>query len=153
MYAASAIAANTVARSLAGAAAPLFTNYMFTSLGVGGGGSLVAGVACLLAPIPFAFHRYGRKIREKSRFAPTPEKQPDDKKDEEAAPERASSHIDSSDEDEMALDEEAGVPNQSELEKEIEKERSASRSPAPQEQDADRFIDASGMEKAERISC
>ena len=37
MYAASAIAANTIARSACGAAAPLFTHQMFTALGVGGG--------------------------------------------------------------------------------------------------------------------
>ena len=42
VYAASAIAANTIVRSAVGAAAPLFTNYMFESLGVGGGGSLVS---------------------------------------------------------------------------------------------------------------
>lgn len=74
MYAASALAANTVARSAAGAAAPLFTQYMFDALGVGGGGSLIAGVACLLAPIPFIFYRYGRPIRERSKFAPTSDK-------------------------------------------------------------------------------
>ena len=55
MYAASALAANTVARSACGAAAPLFTQYMFNALGVGGGGSLIGGVAVLLAPIPFIF--------------------------------------------------------------------------------------------------
>lgn len=71
MYAASAIAANTVLRSAAGAAAPLFTRQMFTALGIGGGGSLVGGVGALLAVIPFAFYKYGRKIRERSRFAPT----------------------------------------------------------------------------------
>jgi MFS family permease len=71
MYAASALAANTVIRSAAGAAAPLFTQYMFDALGVGGGGSLVAGVACLLAPIPFVFYKFGGPIRERSKFAPT----------------------------------------------------------------------------------
>ncbi|KAH6867310.1 major facilitator superfamily domain-containing protein [Thelonectria olida] len=72
MYAASAIAANTVARSAAGAAAPLFTDYMFEALGVGGGGSLLGGVATLLAIIPFVFYRYGERIRLNSKFAPTP---------------------------------------------------------------------------------
>lgn len=71
MYAASAIAANTVLRSAAGAAAPLFTRQMFSALGIGGGGSLVGGVGALLAIIPFAFYKYGKKIRERSRFAPT----------------------------------------------------------------------------------
>lgn len=86
MYAASALAANTVARSAAGAAAPLFTQYMFDALGVGGGGSLIAGIACLLAPIPFIFYKYGGPIREKSKFAPTspsrPEPTEEEKEDE-----------------------------------------------------------------------
>ncbi|KAI0380314.1 MFS general substrate transporter [Hypomontagnella monticulosa] len=71
MYAASAIAVNTVCRSAAGAAAPLFTNYMFDALGVGGGGSLIGGVAAVLALIPLAFYKYGERIRVRSRFAPT----------------------------------------------------------------------------------
>ncbi|ORY78951.1 major facilitator superfamily domain-containing protein [Protomyces lactucae-debilis] len=71
-FAASALAANTVARSLAGAAAPLFTRQMFTNLGVGPGASIVGGIACLLAPIPFIFIKYGGPIRERSKFAPTP---------------------------------------------------------------------------------
>ncbi|KAK6065412.1 major facilitator superfamily transporter [Seiridium cupressi] len=73
LYAASAIAANTVARSACGAAAPLFTTYMFDALGVGGGGSLIGGVATLLAFIPFVFYRYGEGIRRRSKFAPTKE--------------------------------------------------------------------------------
>lgn len=44
---------------------------MFGALGIGPGGSLVGGVGALLAIIPFAFYKYGRKIRERSRFAPT----------------------------------------------------------------------------------
>ncbi|GAD94040.1 hypothetical protein FG10098.1 [Paecilomyces variotii No. 5] len=71
MYAASAIAANTIARSACGAAAPLFTHQMFSALGVGGGGSLIGGVATLLAFIPFLFYKYGEQIRAKSKFSPT----------------------------------------------------------------------------------
>lgn len=73
MFAASALAANTVCRSACGAAAPLYTQYMFDALGVGGGGSLIGGVACLLVPIPFIFAKYGGPIRERSPFAPTPQ--------------------------------------------------------------------------------
>jgi len=69
MFAASAMAANTVTRSAAGAAAPFFTNYMFEALGVGGGGSLLDGVTVLLAIIPFVFHRHGAHIRSKSKFS------------------------------------------------------------------------------------
>ena len=83
MYAASAIAANTIARSACGAAAPLFTNQMFSALGVGGGGSLIAGVATLLACIPFLFYKYGKQIRIRSRFAPAPDARKHEKSDEE----------------------------------------------------------------------
>lgn len=72
MYTASAMAANTICRSACGAAAPLYTQYMFNALGVGGGGSLIGGVAVLLAPIPFIFYKYGEPIRKRSKFAPTP---------------------------------------------------------------------------------
>ncbi|KAK5788143.1 hypothetical protein VI817_009101 [Penicillium citrinum] len=85
MYAASAIAANTIARSACGAAAPLFTNQMFSALGVGGGGSLIGGVAALLSIIPFLFYKYGKQIRIRSKFAPTTEKRPQPK-DEESSP-------------------------------------------------------------------
>lgn len=71
MYAASALAANTIARSACGAAAPLFTNQMFDAMGVGGGGSLIGGLAALLGVVPFVFYRYGKGIRMKSKFAPT----------------------------------------------------------------------------------
>ncbi|KAJ5799243.1 MFS general substrate transporter [Penicillium psychrosexuale] len=73
MYAASAIAANTVLRSACAAASPLFTQYMFDALGVGGAGSLIGGVGVLLMPIPFVFYRYGAVIRARSKFAPTDE--------------------------------------------------------------------------------
>ncbi|PNP51373.1 hypothetical protein THARTR1_08023 [Trichoderma harzianum] len=84
MYAASAIAANTIMRSACGAAAPLFTVQMFHSMGVGGGGSLVGGVAAVLAIIPFMFYKYGAAIRARSRFNPKGFKPP--AKDVEAAP-------------------------------------------------------------------
>ncbi|KAI1324661.1 MFS general substrate transporter [Xylariaceae sp. FL0255] len=83
MYAASAIAINTVCRSAAGSSAPLFTDYMFKTLGVGGGGSLIGGVATLLAVIPIAFYKYGEKIRIRSKFAPTDDIHRDDGPDDE----------------------------------------------------------------------
>lgn len=86
MFAASALAANTVCRSACGAASPLFTNYMFDSLGVGGGGSLVGGVAVLLMPIPFIFYKYGGAIRERSKFAPTKPKAVDQEVPQEQEP-------------------------------------------------------------------
>ncbi|EFY93947.1 MFS multidrug transporter, putative [Metarhizium acridum CQMa 102] len=100
MYAASAIAANTIARSASGAAAPLYTNQLFHALGVGGGGSLVAGVATLLAVAPFVFYKYGKPIRVRSKFAPTNTREKARVEDEEANPTdfavQSSSEVDSS---------------------------------------------------------
>lgn len=81
MFAASALAANKVARSACAATAPLFTQYMFNALGVGGGGSLIAGIAVLLAPIPFVFYFKGGAIRRRSKFAPTPDHSKTQEKD------------------------------------------------------------------------
>jgi hypothetical protein len=70
MYAASALAANTILRSGSGAAFPLFTNQMFHNLGIQWGATLVGCIALILAPIPFVFYRYGAWVRTKSKFAP-----------------------------------------------------------------------------------
>lgn len=69
--AASAIAANTFLRSLAGAVFPLFSIYMYDAMGVNWAGTLLGCVAVLLVPIPVIFYKYGAKIRQKSKFAPT----------------------------------------------------------------------------------
>ena len=45
--------------------------YMFDALGVNWAGTLLGCVALVLAPIPFVFWRYGAKIRQRSKFAPT----------------------------------------------------------------------------------
>ncbi|KAL8927791.1 MAG: hypothetical protein Q9208_002207 [Pyrenodesmia sp. 3 TL-2023] len=71
MFAASAIAANTFLRSLAGAVFPLFASYMFRALGVNWAGSLLGFVALALVPIPIIFYKYGARIRARSSFAPT----------------------------------------------------------------------------------
>ena len=74
IYAASAVGANTICRSIFGSVAPLFTEQMcvppdlqiadgpranvlhrFEALGIGPAASLIAGVGCLLAPIPFLY--------------------------------------------------------------------------------------------------
>ncbi|CEN59949.1 hypothetical protein ASPCAL02390 [Aspergillus calidoustus] len=69
IFTASAVAGNTVCRAACGAVAPLFTRSMFVAMGVGPGGSVVAGTALLLAPVPFIFYRYGARIRARSKFA------------------------------------------------------------------------------------
>ena len=71
MFAASAIAANTLLRSLAGAVFPLFATQMFDAMGVNYAGTLLGGVAVLLVPIPVLFYIYGGKIRARSAYAPT----------------------------------------------------------------------------------
>lgn len=71
IYAASAVAANTVLRSACAASLPLFTDYMFNALGVGGAGSLIGGLAVLLLPIPFVFRKYGAALRARSKDATT----------------------------------------------------------------------------------
>jgi len=57
-----------------GAASPLFTQYMYNRLGVGGGGSLIGGLGILLAAVPVMLYKYGARIRARSKFSPTGEK-------------------------------------------------------------------------------
>lgn len=150
MFAASALAANTICRSACGAAAPLFTDFMFEAMGVGGAGSLIAGVACLLAPIPFVFYRYGEPIRKRSKFAPT-EPAPDRPAGEQNEQSPGSRPVSiSSESEELGLDEAQGVAQPGELEKQVEEERAAVGLDPHNRSGEDRFLDASGMEKAER---
>ena len=76
----SAIAANTFLRSIAGAVFPLFATYMFNAIHVNWSGTLLGCVAAVLAPIPFFFWKYGHKLREKSKFAPTMKPKPMEEK-------------------------------------------------------------------------
>lgn len=69
-YAASAVSANTLLRSLLAAGLPLATRPMVTALGVGPSMSLLGGVAALALPVPFLLMRYGVALRKKSKFAP-----------------------------------------------------------------------------------
>lgn len=67
--AASALAANTVARSAFGAGFPLFAAQMYERLGPPGASSLLGGLAVLFAPIPFVLARYGPALRARSTYA------------------------------------------------------------------------------------
>ena len=69
--AASAIAANTFLRSICGGVFPLFATYMFDALHVNWAGTLLACVATVLVPIPIVFWKFGDRIRQRSKFAPT----------------------------------------------------------------------------------
>lgn len=62
-YAASAVAATTVLRSLGGAFLPLAGGPMYASLGLAWGNSLLAFIALATCPLPFIFYRYGEQIR------------------------------------------------------------------------------------------
>ncbi|KAF2120475.1 major facilitator superfamily [Lophiotrema nucula] len=72
MFAASAIAANTFLRSLCGAAFPLFAQQMFQGMGINYAATLLGCIAAVLVPVPVWFYLRGAKLREKSKFAPTP---------------------------------------------------------------------------------
>ncbi|KAF2733225.1 MFS general substrate transporter [Polyplosphaeria fusca] len=64
-FAASAIAAGTVFRSLVGGVIPLFAPGMFERLGYGWGISVFAFVGLTLAPAPLVFFYFGERIRER----------------------------------------------------------------------------------------
>ncbi|BFZ61814.1 hypothetical protein YB2330_002890 [Saitoella coloradoensis] len=68
IYAASAVAANTVLRSLLAAAFPLFADQMFHNLGVPWAASLIAFISVGMIPIPFLFLVYGERIRGMSKL-------------------------------------------------------------------------------------
>ncbi|KAK5010150.1 hypothetical protein LTR16_004927 [Cryomyces antarcticus] len=68
VHAASAMAANTVLRSIFGALLPLAGLRMYAVLGLGWGNSLVGFVALALVPIPFLLLKYGESIRTNPRF-------------------------------------------------------------------------------------
>lgn len=69
-YAASAIGAATVLRSLAGFGFPLFAPYMYSALGYGWGNSLLGFLAVGLGcPAPILLWWYGEKLRKRSTFA------------------------------------------------------------------------------------
>ncbi|KAF4964075.1 hypothetical protein FSARC_7977 [Fusarium sarcochroum] len=68
-YAASAVSAISLTRTLTGAVFPLFTYQMYTGLGSNVATSILAAVASLFAFTPFLFLRYGQRLRHRSKFA------------------------------------------------------------------------------------
>lgn len=63
--AASALAANTVLRSLAGTFLPFAGAPLYSKLGLGWGNSLLAFLAIAFAPVPLLFYNYGEYLRTK----------------------------------------------------------------------------------------
>lgn len=64
LYAASAMAASTVIRSLMGALIPLAGESMYASLGYGWGNSLLGFITLAMLPLPTLFYRYGERLRK-----------------------------------------------------------------------------------------
>lgn len=69
IFAASVLAANSVLRSLFGAAFPLFTTYMYQDLGIHWASSIPAFLAVACVPFPFLFYKYGPRIRKNCKYA------------------------------------------------------------------------------------
>ncbi|KAI1383930.1 bicyclomycin resistance protein [Hypoxylon trugodes] len=65
IYAASALACNTVVRSLAGAVLPLAGLPMYSKLGIGWGNSLLAFIAVALFPVSVYIIKYGEMLRKR----------------------------------------------------------------------------------------
>jgi hypothetical protein len=68
IHAASALAANTILRSLFGAFLPLVGPPLYNKLGLGWGNSLLGFIALAMVPIPLLFWRYGERLRTSKRL-------------------------------------------------------------------------------------
>jgi len=68
MYAASAVAANTVLRSLVGALLPLAGPAMYDTLGLGWGNSLLGFLCVGMIPVPLIIYKYGARLRKSQKF-------------------------------------------------------------------------------------
>ncbi|KAF2211896.1 hypothetical protein CERZMDRAFT_112204 [Cercospora zeae-maydis SCOH1-5] len=69
LYAASALAANSFARSSFAAGFPLFGVQMYEKLGYQWASSLLAFVALAMTPFPIIFFKIGKRLRANSKFA------------------------------------------------------------------------------------
>lgn len=69
LFAASALAANGLARTAIAAVFPLFARQMYTNLGTHWASYLLGFIAAAMMPMPFVLLRYGDKLRERGRFA------------------------------------------------------------------------------------
>ncbi|PHH91594.1 hypothetical protein CDD83_11063 [Cordyceps sp. RAO-2017] len=68
LYAASAIAANTVLRSISGAVFPHIALYLFDGIGIHWGMTVLGSIAVLFVPVPLVFYYKGKQIRARSKF-------------------------------------------------------------------------------------
>ncbi|OTA87944.1 hypothetical protein M434DRAFT_375207 [Hypoxylon sp. CO27-5] len=67
-YAASAIAANIILRSVVGALLPLAGPPMYESLGLGWGNSLLGFICVAMIPFPIIIYKFGSHLRKAQRF-------------------------------------------------------------------------------------
>lgn len=70
MFANSALAAQTLVRSLLGGAFPMFSLHMYGKLGVDWASSLLGFLTVAMIPFPILFYVYGAKLRSMSRYKP-----------------------------------------------------------------------------------
>jgi hypothetical protein len=68
IYSASALAGNSVVRSLIGGTLPLAGPTMYASLSPQWAGTLLGLLEVILIPIPFVFYKWGKPIRQRSRL-------------------------------------------------------------------------------------
>lgn len=69
IFAASVLAANSVLRSLFGAAFPLFTSHMYNNLGIHWASTIPSFLALACVPFPILFYKYGPAIRARCKYA------------------------------------------------------------------------------------
>ena len=65
---ASAVAANGILRYALGAAFPLFTLQMYEAMGLHWAGSVFAFVGLVMMPVPWAFFKWGKELRARSKY-------------------------------------------------------------------------------------
>lgn len=68
-YAASAVAANTILRSIMAAGLPLAARPMLKALGTGPAISVLGALATIAIPVPFLFMKYTAALRRQSKYA------------------------------------------------------------------------------------
>ncbi|QSZ34938.1 hypothetical protein DSL72_007800 [Monilinia vaccinii-corymbosi] len=69
VYASSAFAAYSALRALLSGIFPLFADQMYNGLGSNFAGSILAGIATLWIISPYVFMKFGKRLREKGKFA------------------------------------------------------------------------------------
>ncbi|KAH0846209.1 hypothetical protein AYO21_11072 [Fonsecaea monophora] len=69
IYSASVMAGNSILRSTFGAVFPLFTTYMYDSLGLHWASAVPGFIALACFPFPIFFYRYGAKIRRRCKYS------------------------------------------------------------------------------------